>query len=96
MSDTVTSGWTGSAKSTATFSEVLVAFTGISGGDSYVVQGALNGSNPKTLTGINLGDYSTTASVTADGVYSFAPCGQVSYTKTGSVSTPTVDLLLKS
>lgn len=90
-----TAPWTGSAIDTKGYSSVLVNFTNITGGDSYVVKGSLTGANPKILMGVNLGDLTTAASITADGLYSFPAAGQITFVKTGTASTPTVNLMLK-
>lgn len=89
-----TAPWTGTSTNVQAFSSVSVGFSGISGGDSYIVEGSVGGTVWSTLTGIRQ-DYVTAASVTTDGVYSYPAIGFVRFTKTGSASTPTVNLIAK-
>lgn len=93
--DLLVAGWNGAATSTANYGAVSIAFANITGGDSYVVNGSLNGVTFKAMSAINLADFTTPASIIVDGIYAFTALGSISYTKTGSASTPTVNLLLK-
>lgn len=87
--------WDGSALDASAYGEVIVNISGISGGDSYAIKGSITGANPRTLLAINLADLTTTASITADGIYSFPAVGIMTFVKTGAASAPTVHAMLK-
>jgi hypothetical protein len=93
----LTTGWDGSAAVTTGYGSAVIAVNSLSGGDSIAVKGSLTGSNPKTLAVQDLGSTSGTliTSITADGLYLVPAAGQLTYAKTGSVSTPTINLLKK-
>jgi hypothetical protein len=91
----LTTPWDGTAIDAGTFDEIQIGVSGLSGGDSIAVKGSVTGTNPVTLTGVKMADNTTLTSITANGLYSFPACGKVEYAKTGSASTPTVNLLRK-
>ena len=93
--DLLISAWNGSAQSCTGYSSATVAFIGITGGDSYTVNGSLAGVVYKAISGISLAGFATILSVVADGLFAYPALGTISYTKTGTASTPTVNLLLK-
>lgn len=79
------------AQDARNYGSVTIQVSGLSGGDSIAVTGSLLGSSYAPLTGIGA-DFSTAATITADGIYSF-PGGQyLKWAQTGSASTPTVTI----
>lgn len=95
MSSSTTLVWDGTSKGCGIFVSTQVGFTGISGGDTWVVQGCIDNINFKNLSGTNLTTNAAATTISADGLYSFPASGYVRLVKTGSVSTPTINLLFK-
>jgi hypothetical protein len=98
MDAALTANWNGAALATTGYGSALIAVNGLGGGDTISVKGSLTGTNPKVLAVTDLG--STTAgnlatSITADGMYLVPAAGQLTFVKTGSGSTPTINALLK-
>jgi hypothetical protein len=93
----VYAGWDGGEINAQGAGSVLISITGISGGDSYAIKGSITGANPKTLAVANLGatDGVLVTSITADGLYLVPAAGRITFVKTGSASTPTVNAMVK-
>jgi hypothetical protein len=94
----LTGGWDGASQATTGYGSALISVNSLSGGDTIVVKGSLTGANPKVVAVTDLG--STTAgnlaaSITTDGLYLVPAAGQLTYVKTGTASTPTVNVMLK-
>lgn len=90
-------GWDGTSLITNNFGSAIVNVTGLGGGDAIAFKASVTGINPKLLAVQDLGSTSAAmaTNITADGLYLMPAAGQLSYAKTGTASTPTVNLLLK-
>lgn len=87
-------GWDGSQVSCGDASEAHIDVSGLTGGDSYVVEGSLDGTNwrPESVITAAL---SVVTSITSNGAYIVTARRFIRLAKTGSASTPTVFLALK-
>lgn len=88
--------WDGTAIHSRNFGSALINVIGLSGGDTLAIQGTFGG-YAKTLAVLDLGSATSAmaTSISADGIYLVPAAGILTYTKTGTASTPVINLLLK-
>lgn len=89
-------GWDGSAVQTRNFGSAIIGVAGLSG-DSIAIKCSISGQNPSVLAITDLSSITGTllAAITADGHYLVPAAALISYVKTGSASTPAINLQLK-
>lgn len=90
-----TFGWDGTPKGAAAFATVQVSVSALSGGDTIAIYGSGDNTNFTVLSGTNLATAGAVTSIAANGIYSFPATGYVKYIRTGAVSTPVVNILMK-
>ncbi len=73
----------GTAISCTGYGNVALQVTGISG--TVTVSGSIDGTNYVALTGVNVSDFSSAETVTANGIYSYPALAYIKFTGTGTV-----------
>lgn len=87
--------WDGAGLDCSGNSDGYVSVTGLSGGDTITINSSISGSGFRAASVVALADLTVKATITADGDYAVPLAGFISYTKAGSASTPTVNLVMK-